>query len=76
MFFNKYYSLILTITIPAILFGQNPNLNYNKFKQLKQTLIPQLIFNISSTFQFYSNFFEISMNLRSEILKIQRNSEN
>ena len=48
MFFNKNYSLLLTITIPAIFFGQNPNLNYNKFKQLKEEVATPNVYRTAS----------------------------
>ena len=66
MFFNKYYSLILTITIPAILFGQNPNLNYNKFKQLKEEVATPNVFRTASGapgHQYYQNEADYVMNI-------------
>ena len=66
MFFNKYYSLLLTITIPAILFGQNPNLNYNKFKQLKEEVATPNVFRTASGapgHQYYQNEADYVMNI-------------
>ena len=66
MFFNKYYSLLLTITIPAILFGQNPNLNYNKFKQLKEEVANPNVFRTASGapgHQYYQNEADYVMNI-------------
>ena len=66
MFFNKYYSLALMITIPAILFGQNPNLNYNKFKQLKEEVSTPNVYRTASGapgHQYYQNEADYVMNI-------------
>ena len=66
MFFNKYYSLAFTITIPAILFGQNPNLNYNKFKQLKEEVATPNVYRTASGapgHQYYQNEADYVMNI-------------
>ena len=66
MFFNKYYSLAFMITIPAILFGQNPNLNYNKFKQLKEEVATPNVYRTASGapgHQYYQNEADYLMNI-------------
>ena len=66
MFFNKYYSLAFIITIPAILFGQNPNLNYNKFKQLKEEIATPNVYRTASGapgHQYYQNEADYVMNI-------------
>ena len=66
MFFNKYYSLAFMITIPAILFGQNPNLNYNKFKQLKEEVATPNVYRTASGapgHQYYQNEADYIMNI-------------
>ena len=66
MFFNKYYSLAFMITIPAILFGQNPNLNYNKFKQLKEEVATPNVYRTASGapgHQYYQNEADYVMNI-------------
>ena len=66
MFFNKYYSLAFIITIPAILFGQNPNLNYNKFKQLKEEIATPNVYRTASGapgHQYYQNEADYAMNI-------------
>ena len=66
MFFNKYYSLAFIITIPAILFGQNPNLNYNKFKQLKEEVATPNVYRTASGapgHQYYQNEADYVMNI-------------
>ena len=66
MFFNKYYSLASMIAIPAILFGQNPNLNYNKFKQLKEEVATPNVYRTASGapgHQYYQNEADYAMNI-------------
>ena len=66
MFFNKNYSLLLTITIPAIFFGQNPNLNYNKFKQLKEEVATPNVYRTASGapgHEYYQNEADYVMNI-------------
>ena len=66
MFFNKYYSLALIITIPVILFGQNPNLNYNKFKQLKEEVATPNVYRTASGapgHKYYQNEADYVMNI-------------
>ena len=66
MFFNKYYSLAFMIAIPAILFGQNPNLNYNKFKQLKEEVATPNVYRTASGapgHQYYQNEADYLMNI-------------
>ena len=66
MFFNKYYSLASMIAIPAILFGQNPNLNYNKFKQLKEEVATPNVYRTASGapgHQYYQNEADYVMNI-------------
>ena len=66
MFFKKYNSLAFMITIPAILFGQNPNLNYNKFKQLKEEIATPNVYRTASGapgHQYYQNEADYAMNI-------------
>ena len=66
MFFNKNYSLLLTITIPVIFFGQNPNLNYNKFKQLKEEVATPNVYRTASGapgHEYYQNEADYVMNI-------------
>ena len=66
MFFNKNYLLILTINIPAIFFGQNPNLNYNKFKQLKEEVATPNVYRTASGapgHEYYQNEADYVMNI-------------
>ena len=66
MFFNKYYSLAFMITFPAFLFGQNPNLNYNKFKQLKEEVATPNVYRTASGapgHQYYQNEADYIMNI-------------
>ena len=66
MFFNKYYSLAFMITFPAFLFGQNPNLNYNKFKQLKEEVATPNVYRTASGapgHQYYQNEADYVMNI-------------
>ncbi|PDH49458.1 MAG: aminopeptidase [Bacteroidetes bacterium MED-G20] len=54
------------MTIPAILFGQNPNLNYNKFKQLKEEVATPNVFRTASGapgHQYYQNEADYVMNI-------------
>ena len=66
MFFNKNCSLLLTIIIPAIFFGQNPNLNYNKFKQLKEEVATPNVYRTASGapgHEYYQNEADYVMNI-------------
>ncbi len=66
MFFNKNCSLFFTITIPAIFFGQNPNLNYNKFKQLKEEVATPNVYRTASGapgHEYYQNEADYVMNI-------------
>ena len=66
MFFNKNCSLLLTITIPVIFFGQNPNLNYNKFKQLKEEVATPNVYRTASGapgHEYYQNEADYVMNI-------------
>ena len=66
MFLNKNYSLLLTITIPVIFFGQNPNLNYNKFKQLKEEVATPNVYRTASGapgHEYYQNEADYVMNI-------------
>ncbi len=66
MFFNKNCSLFFTITIPAIFFGQNPNLNYNKFKQLKEEVATPNVYRTASGapgHKYYQNEADYVMNI-------------
>ena len=66
MFLNKNYSLLLTITFPVIFFGQNPNLNYNKFKQLKEEVATPNVYRTASGapgHEYYQNEADYVMNI-------------
>ena len=43
MSFNKYLSIFIIVLTPTFLFAQNKNLNYNKFKQLKEEVAEVVI---------------------------------
>jgi hypothetical protein len=87
MSFNKLYSIVLLITVPAIINCQNPNLNYNKFKQLKEEIATPNVFRTASGapgHQYYQNEADYVMNISlndqnqkltgSETIKYHNNS--
>ena len=48
MSFNKYLSIFIIVLTPTFLFAQNKNLNYNKFKQLKEEIAPPNVFRTAA----------------------------
>ena len=87
MYFNKYSSLFLVLLIPSFLFAQNKNLNYNKFKQLKEEVAPPNIFRTASGapgHEYYQNEADYVMTITlndqeqkitgSETIKYHNNS--
>tara|TARA_B110000858_G_scaffold99308_1_gene114194 strand:+ start:1284 stop:3683 length:2400 start_codon:yes stop_codon:yes gene_type:complete len=87
MSFNKYSSLYFVLLIPSFLFAQNKNLNYNKFKQLKEEVAPPNVFRTASGapgHEYYQNEADYVMNITlndqdqkitgSETIKYHNNS--
>ena len=80
MYFNKYLSLFLVLLIPSFLFAQNKNLNYNKFKQLKEEVAPPNVFRTASGapgHEYYQNEadYEMSITLNDQEQKINRSQK-
>ena len=48
MSFNKYLSIFIIVLTPTFLFAQNKNLNYNKFKQLKEEVASPNVFRTAA----------------------------
>ena len=48
MSFNKYLSVFIIVLTPTFLFAQNKNLNYNKFKQLKEEIASPNVFRTAA----------------------------
>ena len=48
MSFNKYLSIFIIVLSPTFLFAQNKNLNYNKFKQLKEEVASPNVFRTAA----------------------------
>ena len=87
MFFNKYLPIFTIVLTPTFLFAQNKNLNYNKFKQLKEEIAPPNVFRTASGapgHEYYQNEadYEMSITLNdleqkitgSETIKYHNNS--
>ena len=87
MSFNKYLPIFIIILTPTFLFAQNKNLNYNKFKQLKEEIAPPNVFRTASGapgHEYYQNEadYEMSITLNdleqkitgSETIKYHNNS--
>ena len=87
MSFNKYLSIFIIVLTPTFLFAQNKNLNYNKFKQLKEEIAPPNVFRTASGapgHEYYQNEadYEMSITLNdleqkitgSETIKYHNNS--
>ena len=75
MFFNKYLPIFIIILTPTFLFTQNKNLNYNKFKQLKEEIAPPNVFRTASGapgHEYYQNEadYEMSIILNDQEQKI------
>ena len=66
MFLNKKNQIIGLFIFPIVIFGQNPNLNYNKFKQLKEELSTPNVYRTASGapgHQYYQNEADYVMNI-------------
>ena len=87
MSFNKYILVFIIVLTPTFLFAQNKNLNYNKFKQLKEEIAPPNVFRTASGapgHEYYQNEadYEMSITLNdleqkitgSETIKYHNNS--
>ena len=87
MSLNKYLPIFIIILTPTFLFAQNKNLNYNKFKQLKEEIAPPNVFRTASGapgHEYYQNEadYEMSITLNdleqkitgSETIKYHNNS--
>ncbi|CAI8167490.1 MAG: Uncharacterised protein [Crocinitomicaceae bacterium] len=75
MFFNKYLPIFTIVLTPTFLFAQNKNLNYNKFKQLKEEIAPPNVFRTASGapgHEYYQNEadYEMSIILNDQEQKI------
>ena len=75
MSLNKYLSVFIIILTPTFLFAQNKNLNYNKFKQLKEEVAPPSVFRTASGapgHEYYQNEadYEMSITLNDQEQKI------
>jgi hypothetical protein len=75
MSLNKYLSVFIIILSPTFLFAQNKNLNYNKFKQLKEEVAPPSVFRTASGapgHEYYQNEadYEMSITLNDQEQKI------
>ena len=75
MSFNKYLPIFIIILTPTFLFAQNKNLNYNKFKQLKEEIAPPNVFRTASGapgHEYYQNEadYEMSITLNDQEQKI------
>ena len=87
MSFNKYLSIFIIVLTPTFLFAQNKNLNYNKFKQLKEEVASPNVFRTAAGapgHEYYQNeadyVMSISLNDQqqkitgSETIKYHNNS--
>jgi len=87
MSFNKYLSIFIIVLTPTFLFAQNKNLNYNKFKQLKEEVASPNVFRTASGapgHEYYQNEADYVMSITlndqeqkikgSEIIKYHNNS--
>ena len=75
MSFNKYLLIFIIVLTPTFLFAQNKNLNYNKFKQLKEEVAPPSVFRTASGapgHEYYQNEadYEMSITLNDQEQKI------
>ena len=75
MSFNKYLSIFIIVLTPTFLFAQNKNLNYNKFKQLKEEIAPPNVFRTAAGapgHEYYQNEadYEMSIILNDQEQKI------
>ena len=73
MSFNKYLSIFIIVLSPTFLFAQNKNLNYNKFKQLKEEIASPNVFRTAAGapgHEYYQNEADYVMSI---ILNDQQN---
>ena len=87
MSFNKYLSILIIVLSPTFLFAQNKNLNYNKFKQLKEEVASPNVFRTAAGapgHEYYQNEADYVMSITlndqqqkitgSETIKYHNNS--
>ena len=87
MSFNKYILVFIIVLTPTFLFAQNKNLNYNKFKQLKEEIAPPNVFRTAAGapgHEYYQNEADYVMSITlndqqqkitgSETIKYHNNS--
>ena len=87
MSFNKYLSIFIIVLSPTFLFAQNKNLNYNKFKQLKEEVASPNVFRTAAGapgHEYYQNEADYVMSIKlndqqqkitgSETIKYHNNS--
>ena len=87
MSFNKYLSIFIIVLTPTFLFSQNKNLNYNKFKQLKEEVASPNVFRTAAGapgHEYYQNEADYVMSITlndqqqkitgSETIKYHNNS--
>ena len=66
MSFNKYLSIFIIVLTPTFLFAQNKNLNYNKFKQLKEEIASPNVFRTAAGapgHEYYQNEADYVMSI-------------
>ena len=87
MSFNKYILVFIIVLTPTFLFAQNKNLNYNKFKQLKEEVASPNVFRTAAGapgHEYYQNEADYVMSITlndqqqkitgSETIKYHNNS--
>ena len=87
MSFNNYLSIFIIVLSPTFLFAQNKNLNYNKFKQLKEEVASPNVFRTAAGapgHEYYQNEADYVMSITlndqqqkitgSETIKYHNNS--
>ena len=87
MSFNKFLSIFIIVLTPTFLFAQNKNLNYNKFKQLKEEVASPNVFRTAAGapgHEYYQNEADYVMSITlndqqqkitgSETIKYHNNS--
>ena len=87
MSFNKYLSIFIIVLTPTFLYAQNKNLNYNKFKQLKEEVASPNVFRTAAGapgHEYYQNEADYVMSITlndqqqkitgSETIKYHNNS--
>ena len=66
MSLNKYLPIFIIILTPTFLFAQNKNLNYNKFKQLKEEVASPNVFRTAAGapgHEYYQNEADYVMSI-------------